>query len=136
MVKIRAFYEGKLRTKIVHEQGAIIETDAPKDHEGEGLLFSPTDLLAASLVSCTLTLMGIAARKLKVDLGKVEASVQKEMTKTAPRRISRITIELFCSESFDTSIQGKIEEMARLCPVHHSLHPEIEQKLTFYWGVK
>jgi uncharacterized OsmC-like protein len=43
-------YQGKFRTQATHldSQNKII-TDAPKDNQGNGEAFSPTDLLSTSL---------------------------------------------------------------------------------------
>ena len=57
-------YLGDLRTKAVHvKSGQSIITDAPVDNEGKGEAFSPTDLVATSLASCILTIMGIVAKR-------------------------------------------------------------------------
>jgi len=47
MVKMTATYRGELRCDILHEPSqSVIETDAPKDNQGRGERFSPTDLAA------------------------------------------------------------------------------------------
>ena len=71
-------YQGALRTSCTHVQsGTILETDAPVDNQGQGQRFSPTDLLATSLAACMLTVMGIKARDLQIDLSGLCFSVQK-----------------------------------------------------------
>ena len=61
---VRTTYLGELRTQATHlRSGKELITDAPLDNKGKGEAFSPTDLLAASLGSCMLTIMGIAARE-------------------------------------------------------------------------
>ena len=58
-------YEGGLRTVAIHNaSGTRIETDAPVDNQGKGERFSPSDLVATSLGSCMLTIMGMKARDL------------------------------------------------------------------------
>ena len=76
MTKMKMVYTGDLRTECSHESGAKIATDAPKHNQGKGEAFSPTDLLAAGLGSCMLTLMGIAAAKLGVELKGMTADVE------------------------------------------------------------
>jgi len=88
MVEIQVEYQGKLRCEAKHvDSGATLLTDAPKDNQGEGASFSPTDLVATALGSCMLTLMGIGAKRLEIDLSGAKATVKKEMSADAPRRI-------------------------------------------------
>ena len=43
-------YDGNLRTSALHVDSAeMIHTDAPKDNEGLGESFSPTDLICTAL---------------------------------------------------------------------------------------
>ena len=62
-------YNGNLRTSAKHlDSNTVITTDAPKDNQGLGRKFSPTDLVASSLGSCLLTIMGIVAKRHKINL--------------------------------------------------------------------
>ncbi|MDP4250676.1 MAG: OsmC family protein, partial [Bacteroidota bacterium] len=80
-------YEGELRTVARHlASGSTIETDAPLDNRGKGEKFSPTDLVATALGSCMLTIMGMKARDMQVDLKDTRIEIQKLM-KADPRRI-------------------------------------------------
>lgn len=135
MVKMKVVYRGNLRTECSHPSGAKLETDAPKDNEGKGEYFSPTDLLAASLASCMITLMGIAARKLGIEIEGTTAEVEKEMTSVPQRRIGRIQIRVRSPHSFDALTREKLEKAATQCPVHHSLHPDIKLEYDFVWGL-
>ena len=73
-------YLGELRTKLTHiESGDKIFTDAPKDNEGRGEAFAPTDLVATSLASCMISVMGIKARKNDIDLLGTKAEILKVM---------------------------------------------------------
>lgn len=136
MGKIDIFYTGNLSTRCIHtENEAEIVTDAPKDNHGRGEMFSPTDLLAAALGSCVLTLVGIMANKLKVDISGTKAEVEKEMSKQPPRRIARITVNVSCPKDFPQEIKAQLEKAGAQCPVHHSLHPEMIQEIQFHWGI-
>jgi len=135
MTTIDILYEGELRTRCTRRQGAdVILTDAPVDNQGKGEHFSPTDLLAASLGSCVLTLMGIAAKRLKVDLSGMCLSVEKEMKLAPSRRIGKLILHVVCPRSFDREIIEQLEKAGHGCPVHHSLHPDIVQEMHFQWG--
>ena len=71
-------YEGNLRTVCTHvKSGSQIQTDAPTDNQGKGERFSPTDLLATSLGVCAMTIMGIKARDMNVDLAGTRIEVEK-----------------------------------------------------------
>ena len=134
MGKIKVFYEGNLRTRAVHEEsGVSIETDAPKDNQGKGEKFSPTDLLVTSLGTCVLTLVGIAARKKNLDLSGLRADIEKEMA-SHPRRIGRIIVQVYCPQVFNSEDTAVLEHAGRECPVHKSLSPNLEQVINFHWG--
>lgn len=132
---MKVVYLGDLHTECTHESGAKVETDAPKDNQGKGETFSPTDLFAVSLASCMVTLMGIHARKLAVDLKGMTAEVDKEMSVSGPRRIGKIIVRIRSSSMPNTAVREKLEQAALECPVHKSLHPDIRVEVDFVWGI-
>ena len=80
-----------MHTEAIHyPSGSVIHTDAPKDHDGEGKDFAPTDLLASSLGTCLITIMGIEAKLRGWGLGKSQIDVYKIMTTEGPRKIKVI----------------------------------------------
>jgi len=126
-------YLGDLRTSSVHLQsGAEILSDAPKDNHGRGEAFSPTDTVANALASCMMTVMGIKARDLDVDLTGSTASVTKHM-QAEPRKISKIEVVFEMAISADEKTKTILERTANTCPVHLSLHPDIEKIISFNW---
>jgi putative redox protein len=135
MVAIQLEYQGDLHSKAVHgPSGTELYTDAPKDNQGRGESFSPTDLTATSLGSCMLTTMGIAAKTLNLDMNGATAVVEKEMTSSPPRKIQRLTVRIRMPKALGEEDQLKLERAARTCPVARSLHPEVEQVVEFTWG--
>jgi uncharacterized OsmC-like protein len=131
----RIVYEGNLRTVCKHEKsGSTFETDAPPDNQGKGERFSPTDLLATSLGACAMTIMGIKARDLNVDLRGTTVSVEKIM-KADPRRVGGINLTFSFPETAvaDDKQRIIIERCAHTCPVFYSIHPDIELKIEFVW---
>ena len=126
-------YEGELRTKSIHlaSKDSFI-TDAPIDNNGKGEAFSPTDTVASALASCILTIMGIKAKDLDIDLRGTKAQVTKVMA-SEPRRIEEIKIEINVNKSFDSKTQRLLEHAALNCPVAKSLHPDLKQNITFNW---
>ena len=135
MVAIQIEYQGELHCKAVHDpSGAVLNTDAPKDNQGRGESFSPTDLVATALGSCMLTIMGIMARTLEIDIAGSTATVEKEMTSTLPRRIASLKVKIHVPHPISPENKEKLERAAHTCPVHKSLHPEILVPIEFTWG--
>jgi putative redox protein len=123
-------YTGDLRTKACHNQsGNIIITDAPTDNQGRGEAFSPTDLLATSLGSCMMTIIGIAAREHGFDVDGTRLEITKVMASN-PRRVCEVVIDFHWPHLDYTTKQKKIIETAtRTCPVALSLHPDLKQTI-------
>lgn len=134
MTSISIKYLGDLHTQCQHkENGATIETDAPKDNEGKGEDFSPTDLLATSLGSCMLTIMGIAARKRSLALEGLHATVEKIMVAEPKRRVGKVIVNIHCATALEPATKSILENAALSCPVSASLHPDIQQEIKFHW---
>ncbi len=134
MVEINAIYEGDLRSTATHgPSGAVLQTDAPVDNHGKGESYSPTDLLATALGTCMMTIMGIYANGRDLDIKGTSVKVFKEMTPEAPRRISKLTTEINVPLPADSEHIAGLEKAALSCPVHLSLHPDIEKPITWNW---
>ena len=126
-------YLGNLRTESTHiKSGNKFITDAPTDNNGKGKAFSPTDTVATGLASCMMTVMGIKARDMGIDLKGTTASVNKIMA-SDPRRIYKIEVTLDIPVEVDKKSRIILERTANTCPVHYSLHPDIEKDITFNW---
>jgi putative redox protein len=135
MVAIQLEYQGELHCKAVHgPSGTELATDAPKDNQGRGESFSPTDLVATALGSCMLTIMGIQARTLEIDIAGSTATVEKEMTATPPRRIASLKVKIHVPHAISAENRQKLERAAHTCPVHKSLHPDVQMPIEFVWG--
>ncbi len=129
-------YEGSLHCKLTHgPSGVSISTDAPKDNQGKGEAFSPTDLVAVALGSCILTTMAIYAKRHEKELGKMTAQVTKEMSTEAPRRISKISVKITMPKGLSEEERKNYERVATSCPVHKSLHPDTQADVTFTYPV-
>jgi len=128
-------YEGELRTVARHlASGSRIETDAPVDNQGKGEKFSPTDLVATALGSCMLTIMGMKARDLAVDLKDARIEIQKLM-KSDPRRIGGIHLTFHFPDSLQLTEKQRLilERAGNTCPVRYSIHPDIEVLIGYNW---
>jgi len=134
MVIIRVEYQGDLHCKATHgPSGVELTTDAPKDNQGRGESFSPTDLVATALGTCMLTIMGINARTLNIDISGATATVEKEMTAAPPRRIRRLRVKICVPHKLGSEDKEKLERAAHTCPVHRSLHPDVQVPIEFTW---
>ena len=130
-------YDDNLRTVATHlRSGTQIETDAPVDNQGKGERFSPSDLVATALGSCMLTIMGMKARDLQLDLTNVKIEVEKIM-KAEPRRIGGVNLTFHFPEGFaaDDKQRTILERAAHTCPVIYSIHPDIAVNVDFKWPV-
>lgn len=128
-------YEGELRTICTHlRSSSQFETDAPTDNNGKGERFSPTDLLATSLASCMLTIMGIKAKTMNMDLDGIKVDVEKIM-KADPRRVGGINLTFHFPESLHATNEKDrtvLKNAGLTCPVAKSIHPDIEVQVK--WG--
>jgi uncharacterized OsmC-like protein len=128
-------YQGQLRTQCTHLQSnSAFETDAPTDNQGKGERFSPTDLLATSLAACMITVMGIKAISMNIDLKEVKIEVLKIM-KSDPRRVGGIELKFNIPaslQSIDSKSKTILKNTGETCPVIKSIHPDIEVKID--WG--
>lgn len=134
MVEIKVAYEGELHCSAVHgPSGNTLVTDAPVDNNGRGEAFSPTDLVATSLGACMCTVIGIVARRKEIDVEGMNVTVRKFMSEDTPRRISRLELDLDMPLAADHPDRSVLESAARGCPVHHSIHPDIEVVMNWRW---
>lgn len=127
-------YLGALRTESEHLQSnSKMITDAPVDNHGKGEAFSPTDTVANALATCMLTVMGIKAETLGVDMNGTTAEVTKTMA-SDPRRISRIEVKIQFPGTYSEKEVRILERTAKNCPVSESLHPNIEKLISFSYS--
>ncbi len=132
----KIIYNGQLRTTAEHLYSkSILETDAPLDNNGLAQRFSPTDLVATALGSCMLTIMGIAGNTHNINIIGTEVAVEKVMV-NEPRRIGAIKIVFTFPEDLIFSDKEKtiLERAALNCPVHKSLHPDLQKIVEFLWN--
>jgi putative redox protein len=128
-------YDGDLRTVCQHlRSGNTIETDPPVDNKGKGERFSPTDLVATALASCMLTIMGMRANEMQIDLKGTKIDVEKIM-KPDPRRIGGLNLTFHFPESLELNERQQkiLQKAAETCPVAYSIHPDIELRTNFNW---
>ena len=127
-------YVGELRTEATHlRSGTVILTDAPVDNHGKGEAFSPTDLVATALGSCMVSIMGILADKHDIDIVDTKIEIVKQMA-SDPRRFCAVDVDLYMpNKTYSDKEKSMLEHSARTCPVAKSLHPDIQQNISFHW---
>ena len=134
MVKMKALYQGSKHCLLTHlPSHSEIQTDAPKDNHGKGECFSPTDMTAASLLSCILTTMAIKTEPLGYKLEGIHGTVEKIMV-TDPRRIGELRLEIHLPKTLTSDQRLNLENIAAGCPVKESLHTDTLISSTYKIG--
>src|SRR5437667_8522676 len=134
MVNASIKYTGNLHCDATHGPSqSKIPTDAPADNKGKGEAFSPTDLVATALGTCISTTMGIKAEELGVDLRGMTVSVQKEMSKDAPRRIVALPSEVHIPLPPYSPTRAVSDLPATHNPLHKSLPEELDRPTKSCW---
>lgn len=134
MVEIHLTYEGGLHCRAVHgPTGNTLVTDAPVDNNGRGEAFSPTDLVATALASCMATVIGIVSQRKGISVEGMKLAVRKIMSADTPRRISRLELDIDMPLPANHPDRELLESTARGCPVHQSIHPDIEVVMNWNW---
>jgi putative redox protein len=122
---------GKTSCRAVHgPSGQELKTTAPKDNGGDGSTFSPTDLMATSRGTCVLTIMAMAGERRGLDLRGATVTVEKHMSADAPRRIARLPVRVKLPFRPSPEDQRLLEAAGHGCPVHRSIHPDIDSPIT------
>lgn len=134
MVEVTVSYEGNLRCRAIHgPSGSEILTDAPVDNHGKGEAFSPTDLLAAALPACMMTIIGIVGERHGLRLEGMRATTRKEMSTEGPRRIRSLRTRIEVPLPPSHPRREELERAAHTCPVHRSLAAELDAGVEFAW---
>jgi uncharacterized OsmC-like protein len=137
MLTIHASYVGNKKCELSHPEGPTLRTDAPRDIGGEASAFSPTDLVAAGLASCILTTIGMFAERHGLAIPGATATVEKHMTlPPAPRRIGRLPVVVHLPVSVPAEWRERLERAGSSCPVHASLHPEVQAPITYLYDAQ
>jgi putative redox protein len=124
--KINAVYVGDEQVELTHGlSGNKLVTDLPPDNGGRGRTFSPTDLAAASIASCVLTIMAKMAEREGIKFAGASFEIEKHMQE-GPRRIARLTGVITLPPGLEPKQREKLAACVKACPVSRSLHPDIK----------
>ena len=131
MVKIDATYDGNLRCTATHgPSGKQLITDAPVDNMGKGESFSPTDLLATSMLTCIMTIVAIRADSKEIDVSGMTGSVEKTMA-SGPRRVAKLEVVVNLPSGLDMEDRAWLITEGCNCPVCLSVSESMEVDVTF-----
>ena len=110
--------------------GKKLITDAPLDNHGKGESFSPTDLLATSMLTCIMTIISIRAEKREIDVNGMQGSIEKTMT-VNPRRIGKLDVRINLPKNLSLeNIEWLIKEGCD-CPVCFSINQSMDVNIIF-----
>ena len=114
----------KYKVEIKSPSGNLIISDEPLDKGGMDLGFSPMELLASSLASCTSATLKMYAdhKGWKVESVRIEIEIgrNEELNKTFINRIIEVSGEL------DDTQRARLLAVSNSCPVHKILSNPIE----------
>lgn len=133
MSKIQVICVDGFKCEATNEQGQTISTDAPREIGGEGNAFSPTDMLAASICTCMMTMMAFSAKRAGISLSGMTAEVKKEMTGGTKSKLKKIDVAFNMPAGIPKERKVALENAANACPVYNSLHPDIEHAIKFQY---
>jgi putative redox protein len=94
-----------------------IVTDEPERLGGSDEGPAPHELLAATLASCTATMIAMYAQNRGWDIGETAVDVDYD-AETVPRRF---TIDIHLPEDLTSEQQRRLERVAETCPVRKAL---------------
>ena len=130
-VRVSGIYKGGLGVELTHQpSGAVMKTAAPVDNQGDGSSFSPTDMVAAGLGACMLTIMAIVGERDGLKLDGLNFQADKHMT-SGPRRIEKVELVISMPAGLESSQRTKLEKAALTCPVKNSLGSEVQTPVRF-----
>ncbi len=134
-VKISCDYLGDLRVRAIHgPSGTELITDAPVDNQGQGRSFSPTDLAATAMATCVITIVGIHARQMDLDLRGMKVEVEKQMSTTPPRRIARLDMVITMPPGIKEEHRPRLIRAAEACPVKQSFREDTMIECRWIWA--
>lgn len=135
-VETEIVYTGNNHCQATHgPSNSTITTDLPVDNGGKGEAFSPTDLVAAALGTCIVTILGKLGARHGWDLTGTRIHVTKEMAAAPSRRIGllKTTVTLPTGRAWSADDRRRLENAADTCPVKKSLHPEVQVPIEFVY---
>lgn len=126
-------YHGNLKTTARYQDtDTTVNTEMVMDGSKQST-FEPTDLLAAALGACTLSMIGFLGEREQLNLEGLSVKITKETTDVLPKRITVLSCDITFPQGLVlTDVQKqKLERSVAGCPVRAALNPEIKINETF-----
>jgi putative redox protein len=116
------------RTEITSASENVIIADEPQEIGGKNLGLNPTELLAASLASCTLITLRMYINRKQWDVSEINVKIDFE--RDSERNVSSFTRKIEVTGEVDETQRQRLETIANSCPIHKVLTNTIEIKTT------
>jgi putative redox protein len=116
------------RTEITSASGNIVIADEPQEMGGKNLGFSPSELLASSLASCTLITLRMYINRKQWEV--TEINIKVDFERDLNQKISLFTRKIEIIGEVDDKQRQRLETIANSCPIHKTLTNSIEIKTT------
>jgi len=116
------------RTEITSASENVIIADEPQEIGGKNLGLNPTELLAASLASCTLITLRMYINRKQWDVSEINVKIDFE--RDSERNVSSFTRKIEVTGEVDETQRQRLEKIANSCPIHKVLTNTIEIKTT------
>ncbi|MDI1255852.1 MAG: OsmC family protein [Flavobacterium sp.] len=119
---IASIQQDKYKTEIKSGSKLII-SDEPQNLGGQNLGFTPSELLASSLASCTAITLKMYAERKKWDLA--EAMIEVNFENEPAKNIAGMTMNIRLFGNLDAAQRKRLLEIAHNCPIHRVLQKPI-----------
>lgn len=116
------------RTEVTSASGNILISDEPQILGGNNLGLNPTELLAASLASCTVITLRMYINRKEWDVSEINVKIDFE--RDSERNVSLFTRKIEVIGEVDQTQRQRLETIANSCPIHKTLTHSIEIKTT------
>ncbi|WKL48466.1 OsmC family protein [Flavobacterium pectinovorum] len=116
------------RTEVTSASGNILISDEPQEIGGKNLGLNPTELLAASLASCTVITLRMYINRKEWDVSEINVKIDFE--RDSERNVSLFTRKIEVIGEVDQTQRQRLETIANSCPIHKTLTHSIEIKTT------
>ncbi len=124
-------HTGHHRCQTTYDHHFIFSTDLPVTFGGLAEFPTPSTMLGSTLASCMMSLLSVLASKKGSELTGMCISAQAEESSEG---VNKISLDIYVPLAPDHPLRPLLEKSARHCPIHRSLHPDIQVELTWHWG--